>query len=89
MATKNRDGKFILAAGEIGSFAVCPEAWRLRTVEKVQGAKSSESELGETLHNEWASHHDEAYFFARGIRVVLFMIAASIVIGALMMMQQQ
>ena len=34
MPRQNEYGKFILSAGEISTYEVCPEAWRLSHVQK-------------------------------------------------------
>ena len=36
MPRKNEYGKYIFAAGEVSSFVICPEAWRLNYMEQIQ-----------------------------------------------------
>lgn len=81
MARRNSDGKYILSAGEIGTYTVCPESWRLRVIEKIKTSKSSDSELGEKLHKEWANQFEEALFFNRGTRILVCLAAIAIVLA--------
>lgn len=78
MARKNEDGRFILSAGEIGAYTVCPEAWRLKTIDKVQSIHASSVHEGHQLHREWVTKFEEAAYLRHRIRVVLalLMIAA-------------
>jgi hypothetical protein len=79
MARRNRDGKIILAAGEIGAYTVCPESWRLRSLEKVQGPKLESVHEGQVQHHAWADQFDEsAYLFARIRFVISLLIAATL-----------
>jgi len=80
VAKRSGSGKYILSAGEIGSYTVCPEAWRLKTIAKVQRAHADSVQAGEKLHLEWAKNFDEALFLSKGVRLILFLIALTIVI---------
>lgn len=80
MAKKSESGKFIISAGEIGSYTVCPEAWRLKVLEGVERSASSSVIKGSELHREWAKNYDEAAYLSRGLRIVLLMLVAAIVI---------
>ena len=74
MARKTSYGKFILSAGEIGSFTVCPEAWRLRVLEKKRRITDTGEVVGIKLHDDWARGHEEVIFLTKGVRIVIFMI---------------
>ena len=74
MAYKNIYGKIILSAGEVGSYTTCPEAWRLEVVERIRPQSSVDAQKGEELHEKWASDLDEAMYFTRSIRLILFLI---------------
>lgn len=79
MARRSSIGKYILSAGEIGAYTVCPEAWRLTAVSPVKTASDKgSSEAGQQLHQEWAAEYDEAVTLGRGIKIViqLLMLAA-------------
>ena len=81
MARKNEYGKYILSAGEIGAYTVCPEAWRLNNVVKVTTQKSLERiERGNALHQEWAKNYDEAIYFTRHIRLIVSLVILTILI---------
>lgn len=78
MARRNSDGKFILSAGEVGSFTVCPEAWRLQTILRKRKANSKSSEDGIELHATWARGHEEVIFLTQGFRIVMALILISL-----------
>ena len=78
MARKSPYGKFILSAGEVGSFTVCPEAWRLKAVEKKKRITDTDELVGIKLHDDWARGHEEVIFLTRGVRIVIFLILLSL-----------
>ncbi len=80
MAKKNREGKFIIAAGEVGQYAVCPEAWRLKVVERVTSEQSESSITGEKLHSKWSTNIDSAAHLSQGIRFLIALLVTTIVI---------
>jgi hypothetical protein len=84
MPRQNSDGKYIISAGEVGSYSVCPEAWRLQMIEKrtaTQGAETSAT--GSQLHKEWATELSEAVYLTRTIRLVVLLILLTILITML------
>ena len=81
MARKTSDNRYILSAGEIGVYTVCPESWKLRVIEGKSGEKSESIKLGSDLHNEWALDHEEALFFDKGVRMILLLAAVAIIIA--------
>lgn len=80
MARKNRAGKFVIAAGEVGQYAVCPEAWRLKVVEQVSAFQSDSSVEGERLHSQWSHNIDNAAHLGQGLRFLLALVVTTIVI---------
>jgi hypothetical protein len=80
MARKNDLGKFILSAGEIGAYTVCPEAWRLKAIDKVRGMHVESVTRGRELHEKWARDYDEALFLARNVKLMVLLIALAAVI---------
>lgn len=78
MARRNKFGKYIISAGEVGSYTVCPESWRLTEIEHVKAKRSSVSKLGRQLHRDWASDYDQALFVTRGLRLIVLLILAAI-----------
>jgi len=78
MAHKNIYGKIILSAGEIGSYTTCPEAWRLEVVERIRPQLTPQVQQGEDMHKEWASDFDQAIYFTRSIRLIIFLIIISV-----------
>lgn len=79
MPRVNQDGKYILSAGEVGIFTICPESWRLRVIEKKKGEQDETVELGSTLHEAWAKNNEELDFFRRGVRALLVLISMAII----------
>jgi hypothetical protein len=79
MARQNDYGRYILSAGEIGAYTVCPEAWRLANVERVSTRNSSSEQKervqkGNELHKEWAQNVDEAVYLTRHVKVIIALI---------------
>ena len=85
MARKNEYGKYILSAGEIGAYTVCPEAWRLSNVEKVQAANASKERIqrGNEMHREWAENLHEAVHLKRSVRLVILLIICTVAVFVL------
>lgn len=84
MAKKTEYGKFILSAGEIGAYTVCPEAWRLSTIEKVDTLRSENVVLGIDMHKRWAKSYDEALYFAREAKLLILLVAVAVLLHFLM-----
>ncbi len=80
MAKKTPYGRYILSAGEIGAYVVCPEAWRLKTVDGVRGETAKTVEQGRALHKEWAKNFEESVWFARRARVIFTLFVVAVVI---------
>lgn len=80
MARQNKDGKFVISAGEVGQFAVCPESWRLRMVEKVDEESTKRMSDGERLHYLWSKNIDRAAHLGQGLRFLIALIVTTIVI---------
>ena len=83
MARKNSYGKYILSAGEIGSFTVCPEAWFLKECQQVQPVYTDSMKEGMEQHRAWESSLDDAVYFSRSVKLIIFLIMAAIVFGVL------
>jgi hypothetical protein len=84
MAKKTEFGKYILSAGEIGAYTVCPEAWRLSAVEKVDTLKSKNVVLGIDMHKRWAKGYDEAVYFRREVKLLIILVAVAVVLHLIM-----
>lgn len=84
MAKKTEFGKFILSAGEIGAYTVCPEAWRLTAIEKVDTLKSENVVLGIDMHKRWAKGYDEAVYFAREVKLLVLLVGVAVLLHVLM-----
>ena len=71
MPRKNKDEKFILAAGEIAHYTVCPEAWRLSMIEKKETLTDPAKITGRDLHQVWAKDYHDSIFFTRSVRLII------------------
>ena len=71
MARKNEYGKFIISAGEVGSYTVCPEAWRLQSVVQAKSAHEKKMREGTRLHKEWGKRHEDAMRLAYHARLTV------------------
>ena len=76
---KSEYGKFTFSAGEIGEYVVCPEAWRLKMVERVVSSQRKDAVLGTELHEQWAQEYDESAFLSRATKLAATLIALAIV----------
>ena len=78
MPKKNEYGKFIIPAGEVGSFTICPESWRLSCVEKVKATKKISAKAGQVEHKTWAKTFEEAADLTKHLRFLLYLVAAAV-----------
>lgn len=83
MPRKSSHGKYILSAGEIGAYCVCPEAWRLAALEKASRLRPYSVALGRKLHIEWAHKYDEAVFLTRAAKWLIALLALACVVYAI------
>jgi uncharacterized ion transporter superfamily protein YfcC len=76
---KNKDS-YIIAAGEVGSYTVCPESWRLQYVKKAQKVNTlkEQSKQGKVLHKRWSKKYDESMNLLFGGKVIIFLLFLSI-----------
>ena len=79
MPYKQRDGRWIIPAGEVGVYALCPESWRLKYLEKVPTKAAEHSqEAGAAAHSKWAHDLEEAIYLTHRVRFVLLLIVAAV-----------
>ncbi|MBX7143333.1 MAG: hypothetical protein K1X79_02670 [Oligoflexia bacterium] len=84
MARKSDYNRYILSAGEIGAYTVCPESWRLSAIEKVRTTHDQSSTRGMALHKSWAQGYEEAVYFGRAARALLLLMLLCIAIYILL-----
>jgi len=72
-------GQFILAAGEVGEFTVCPESWRLRQLSNAQKMRHPNVKRGHELHRQWAKTYDEAVYIRHNARLLIVLILLAII----------
>lgn len=80
MPRKNKDGKYILSAGEISTFVLCPESWRLSKVENKRVLITENSKKGTLDHKKWEKDLDLAKKFTWASRVIVLLIVIIIII---------
>jgi hypothetical protein len=83
MARQNQHGRYIISAGEIASFVVCPEAWRLKMIEKRTAINMASVKAGDHLHKQWAADLGEAVYFTRSTKIILMLIGLLLAVFAL------
>lgn len=71
MPRLNQEGKYILAAGEIAHFTVCPEAWRLSALEKKDTLTAPSHQAGRELHTHWAKKYENSVLLSRSVRMII------------------
>ena len=82
----SKDGKAIITAGEVGSFTVCPEAWRLTAVKRRRPLVESSVTQGQAKHEEWVEGCDESLYLARSARLIVLLLL--IALGAFLLLAE-
>ena len=83
MPRKSKNGTFILAAGEIAHYTVCPEAWRLSAIENKDKLSDPSHQVGKELHKVWAQDYEDAIKISRGLRILIEFIILMILLTML------
>lgn len=73
MPSKLPDGSFIIAAGEIAEFTVCPRSWHLRNrlAATTTASPSPLSAAGQESHASWAAQADNLFLSASRAKFVI------------------
>jgi CRISPR-associated protein Cas4 len=83
VARINPEGGYVIAAGEVGAFSVCPQAWYL-SWNKSDGSSStppnSQSILGQTLHRDWAQFFEESLHLGTWVRYLAMLVCMMLVV---------
>jgi CRISPR-associated protein Cas4 len=81
VARPNPEGGYIIAAGEVGAFSVCPQAWHLSSV-KGEAAREPtlESALGQALHRDWSKLFEESLTLGTWIRYLAVLTCLMLVV---------
>lgn len=82
-----KKGKRLISASEVATYVVCPEMWRLqRKFGSSYLSKSTKKQVsGREAHDEWAKKVNESSNLLIGVRVILYLLAGSIIILAIML----
>ena len=79
MAKKNEYGKYILSAGEIATYTICPESWRLTQEDSVVETVDIDNiKVGHKLHKEWSEALGDAVYFTHSITLFTILIALTL-----------
>jgi hypothetical protein len=79
MPRKNSFGKDIFAAGEISTYAFCPEAWRISYLHQAKTPETKSVEEGRIEHKTWSNQLEISEFLKHGSIVILIAIGAAII----------
>jgi len=74
MPYKNKLNKTILSAGEISTFIVCQEAWRLEYIKKLKIQKTVKSTKGIELHNQWQKDYEDGIYFSWVSKFIIYLL---------------
>ena len=85
MVRKNRDGKHIISAGEVGVYTVCPEAWRLQYVFKKRTLDNDDTIKGRELHENWANNYSDAIGIVKMARKIVILVIFTMFLIAILM----
>lgn len=81
MPRKSANGRFIISAGEVGEYVVCPESWRLRRLaSSIEKGESPSRTAGIQAHDLWSDQIFQATTLVRLFRYVFTMLIALVVI---------
>jgi CRISPR-associated protein Cas4 len=81
VARVNPEGGFIIAAGEVSAFSVCPKAWYL--VWHAKGKRregSANSALGQRLHSDWSRFFEDSIRLLKWIRYLAVLVCFMLVV---------
>lgn len=81
VAKKSADGSYILSAGEISVFSVCPQSWDLKWNKRGESKPASlESVLGQRLHSDWSKLFEESLRLSSAIRLLAVLLCSMLVV---------
>jgi len=81
VAKKGPNGRYIIAAGEVGIFSVCPVSWKLKEVDRERPLDKKQTvELGKHLHTHWSSVFEEALLLNTWIRYLVVLLCTALAV---------
>jgi CRISPR-associated protein Cas4 len=81
LARVNPEGGFIIAAGEVGAFSVCPKAWHLTWHASVKAETGNpNSLLGQRLHRDWSDFFEDSLRLGAWIRYLAVLVCLMLVV---------
>lgn len=88
MPRLTKNGDYILTAGEIAAYVVCPESWRLGYFDAANKVRSqlivpekirSQMREGEQLHSKWANNLETYVYLLNGLKFICSLTITAIV----------
>jgi CRISPR-associated protein Cas4 len=81
VARPNPRGGFIIAAGEVGAYTVCPQSWHLEWNDRGSAPpEKANSALGQRLHTDWSRFFEESFRFVNWIRLLMVLACLTAVV---------
>ena len=80
MPRKNKDDEFILSAGEISTYILCPENWRLNQIENIKPKQSRESKEGTVEHQSWTKELNDAIYYTWASRIIILLMFLIVIV---------
>ncbi len=66
--------QLFITASEVADYVVCPEAWRLKYLERASRATAPRTEIGKQRRKEWAEKHDQSRDFRRYAKIAYLLL---------------
>src|SRR5262245_62149207 len=63
-----------ITASEVADYVVCPEAWRLKYLERATRSTAPRTEIGKQKRKEWAEKHDLSRDFRRYAKIAYLLL---------------
>lgn len=79
MAKADKKGNFIISAGEVGIYVVCPQAWYLEKVKSLSPEITPQMAEGKKEHKVWESDLNEAVIYTWASKVIILLIVILVI----------
>ena len=77
---QNPQAKRVITAGDVATYVVCPEAWRLKYVGKQKSQRPPEQISGKELRKEWVQNQDLSAKLASYAKTAYLLLLALVII---------
>ena len=77
---KKSKGRYIISAGEVGIYAVCPHSWKLKSILKknYKNSKNDNIKMGLALHKDWSKKTEDIHKLSIKMAIVLCLMFFSV-----------